>query len=183
MSKILVLSGHPDYKTSVANRAILDQFSRLVPDAEIVSLGDLYPNFEIDVKREQERILQADVVVMEFPIWWYSSPSLMHRYVEQVFTHGFAYGAQGKQLQGKRLILSFTSGAPSSAYSPEGYQFFTIDSLMPPFFAMANLTGMQWGGYVYSGSMMCIDPTDKAKLATIIAAANDHAARLAEKVK
>ncbi len=183
MSKILVLAGHPDYKISVANRAILDHFHELVPEAEIVSLGDLYPEFNIDVEREQQRILGADVVVMEFPIWWYSSPSLMHRYVEQVFTHGFAYGSHGKQLQGKKLILSFTSGAPAAAYSPEGYQYFSIDSLMPPFVAMANMTGMKWGGYVYSGSMMCLDPEDKAKMASLVAAANDHAARLAEKVR
>lgn len=183
MKKILVLAGHPDYKTSVANRAILSHFQELVPEAEIVSLGDLYPDFNIDVKREQERILDADVIVMEFPIWWYSSPSLMHRYVEEVFTHGFAYGPEGKRLTGKRLVLSFTSGAPAAAYSPEGYQYFTIDSLMPPFVAMAHLTGMEWSGYVYSGGMICTDPDDKAKMATLVAAANDHADRLAAKVK
>lgn len=182
MSKILVLSGHPHYKTSVANRAIISHFQKLVPEAEIVSLGDLYPDFNIDVEREQERILGADIIVMEFPIWWYSSPSLMHRYVEEVFTHGFAYG-QSRHLAGKRLVLSFTSGAPAAAYSPEGYQYFTIDSLMPPFVAMAHLTGMLWGGYVYSGGMICADPDDKAKMAAIIAAANDHADRLAQKVK
>ena len=92
MKKILVIAGHPDYKTSIANNAILEHFKSLVPQAEIVQLDELYPDFKIDVEREQKRILDADIVVMEFPIWWYSSPSLMHRYVEEVFTHGFAFG-------------------------------------------------------------------------------------------
>ena len=43
MSKILVISGHPDYKNSLANRAILDEFHRLVPEADIVYLDAEYP--------------------------------------------------------------------------------------------------------------------------------------------
>ena len=73
MSKILVIAGHPDYKHSVANRAVLDEFHKLVPDAEIVYLDALYPDFNIDVDKEQKRISDADIVIFQFPFWWYGS--------------------------------------------------------------------------------------------------------------
>ncbi|MDE5607359.1 MAG: hypothetical protein K2I64_00285 [Muribaculaceae bacterium] len=45
MNKILVISGHPDHKSSMANRAILNEFHRLVPEADIVYLDAEYHDF------------------------------------------------------------------------------------------------------------------------------------------
>ena len=89
MSKILVIAGHPDYKSSVANRAILDEFHRIVPQAEIVYLDAIYPDRNINVEAEQRRLVDAETIVFDFPMWWYSAPSLMRRYFETVLTHGF----------------------------------------------------------------------------------------------
>ncbi len=55
----MVISGHPDYKESKANRAILDEFHRLVPAADIVYLSEEYPDWNIDVEREQHRLTAA----------------------------------------------------------------------------------------------------------------------------
>lgn len=179
MAKILVISGHPDYKRSIANRHILDEFHKLVPHAEIVHLDALYPDFRIDVSREQKRLMEHDVIIFEFPMYWYSSPSLLHRYVEAVFTHGFAYGSQGKALNYKKLILSFTTGAPEDAYTPEGYQHVTIEQLMPPFLAMVNLTGMDWKGKIVSFGMTLLDPNNTKLADEVFLKAKHHAIRLA----
>ena len=90
-----------------------------MPSAYIVNLDALYPDFNIDVEAEQKRLVEADTVIFEFPFWWYSAPSLMRRYFELVLSHGFAYGSTGTALHGKRVIFSFTAGAPEAAYSPE----------------------------------------------------------------
>lgn len=179
MGKILVISGHPDYKHSFANRHILDEFHKLVPHAEIVYLDALYPDFRIDVPTEQKRLLEHDIVIFEFPMYWYGSPSLLHRYVEAVFTHGFAYGSKGTALNYKKLILSFTTGAPEEAYTPEGHQHVTIEQLMPPFLAMANLIGMDWKGKIVSFGMALINPEDTALRDEILLKAKQHAIRLA----
>ncbi|MDE5833276.1 MAG: NAD(P)H-dependent oxidoreductase [Desulfovibrio sp.] len=178
MSKTLVISGHPDYKSSVANRAILDDLHRLLPAAEIVYLDALYPDFRIDVRREQERLPDADVLVFEFPFWWYGSPSLMHRYVEDVFTHGFAYGSQGHALAGKKFILSFTTGAPEAAYSPTGAQGYAIEAFLPSFLAMAKLTKLDYAGFVASYGMALVDKEDKKARDAVIAKAGEHAKKL-----
>lgn len=183
MKKILVVSGHPDYKHSVANRAILDEFHRLVPQAEIVYLDAEYPDFNIDVEREQKRLVEADTVVFEFPFWWYSAPSLMRRYFEQVLTHGFAYGSEGRALHGKKLIFSFTTGAGEDAYSVEGYQHYDMDAFIPQFRALSNLCGFEWKEPVISYGMMLLDPNDKEAAERFNAAVMEHAGRLAEAVK
>ena len=179
MSKILVIAGHPNYKASFANRNILDEFHKLVPHADIVYLDALYNMKPINVEEEQRRLRGANVIVLEFPIWWYSSPSLMHRYVEDVFTHGFAYGSQGKALNDKKFILSFTFGSSQEDYTPMGAQHVTVEQLLPPFLAMVNLTGMDWKGYIASFGMALINPSDEKIKEEILTKAKHHALRLA----
>lgn len=183
MSKILVVSGHPDYKHSIANRAILDEFHRLVPEAEIVYLDAEYPDFKIDVEKEQKRLVEADTVVFEFPFWWYSAPSLMRRYFELVLSHGFAYGASGTALHGKKLVISFTAGARKSAYTPEGYQHYVMDTFIPQFRALSNLCGFVWHDPIISFGMMILDHDDKDAAELLLAKANDHARRLEQAVR
>lgn len=180
MANILVVSGHPDYKNSVANRAILDDLHRALPEAEIVYLDALYPDFRIDVPREQARLVRADVIVFEFPFWWYGSPSLMHRYVEDVFAHGFAYGSGGEALKGKKFILSFTTGAPEDAYSPTGSEGCSIESLLPPFLAMAKFVNLAYAGRIVSFGMALIDKEDKKARDAIMDKARAHAQKLVD---
>lgn len=183
MSKILVISGHPDIKHSVANRAILDELQRLLPEAEIVYLDALYRYQPIDVEKEQKRLLPADTLVFEFPVWWYSDPSLLHRYVEVVFTHGFAYGSRGTALNGKKFILSFTTGAPEEAYSEQGAQGYPFSAFLPPFTAMARLTGLDYRGSVISYGMALVNPENEQLRGQIVAKAKEHAGRLVRMIE
>lgn len=183
MNKTLVISGHPDYKTSHANRAILDGFHRLVPEADIVYLDALYPDLAIDVETEQKRLCKADTIVFEFPFWWYSAPSLMRAYWEQVMAYGFAYGPSGTALHGKRLIFSFTTGGSEEAYTREGYQHYDIEDFLPQFRALSNLCGFASESEVISMGMKAPDPADKEAVAAFEAKCGAHAAKLAEAVK
>ena len=88
MKKVLVISGHTDLATSVANKTILDTIGQYLPETEIVKLDTLYPDFKIDVDAEQQRLLKADIIVLQFPIFWYSAPSILERWMEETFRHG-----------------------------------------------------------------------------------------------
>lgn len=79
MKKILIVSGHPDLNDSFAGKTILEETKKLLPEAEFVYLDKLYPDFRIDVQAEQERLLRADIIVLQYPLFWYSAPSLLHR--------------------------------------------------------------------------------------------------------
>ena len=104
MSKVLIVVAHPNIESSIGNKGIIENFISLHPDAEIDELYKLYPDFKIDVKKEQEKLLKADYIILQFPMFWYNAPALMRQWFESVLEHGFAYGSKGKALEGKNYF-------------------------------------------------------------------------------
>ena len=179
MKKVLIISGHPDLANdSFANKIIREDLATLLPEATFDDLGDLYPDYKIDVAAEQKKLVGADIIVLQFPIFWYSCPALLAKWMEDVFVRGFSHGSQGKALVGKKLVLSFTTGAPESAYDAA----FPVDALTGRFVQTAGLTGMIYEGYVYTGGVSYADRTDPARAADMTAVSHAHAKHLAEKI-
>jgi len=134
MKNVLIVSGHTDLKNdSVANKTIINELKRLLPEAEYDILSDLYPDYRFNVKAEQEKLVKADIIVWQFPVFWYSMPSLLRKWIEDVVVHGFAYGSTGTALKGKRLIASFTTGAlivPQSVLNPDSPSDNSFENLL-----------------------------------------------------
>ena len=148
MKNILIISGHTNLAASVANKTILETLNERLPEAEIVKLDELYPDFKIDVEAEQQKLLRADIIVLQFPLFWYSAPSILERWMEETFRHGFSHGSTGDKLKDKKLILSFTTGAPETLYSREGAMGYAIDEFLPCYKAVCRLTQMEYCGSV-----------------------------------
>jgi len=132
MENILIVSGHTDLNNSVANKNILNQLKEKLPNAEFDLLSELYPNYQIDIEKEQNKLLKADIIVLQYPLFWYSMPSILERWLEEVFKHEFSHGSTGDKLKGKKLIVSLTTGAPEEAYSKEGRMGHEIDDFLNP---------------------------------------------------
>ena len=120
MSKVLLVLSHPNFKDSFANKIVVDKLKTLIPDMEISHIDALYPDGKINVKAEQEKLLKADTIIFQFPMFWFKSPYLLSKWVEDVFTHGFAYGSSGYKLEGKKLIVSFTMGGEEKEFKGNG---------------------------------------------------------------
>lgn len=179
MKKVVVISGHTDLKSSVANKTILETLSQRLPaGSEIAKLDSLYPDFKIDAKVEQERLLKADIIVLQFPLFWYSAPSLLQRWMEETFQHGFSHGSKGDKLKGKKLVLSFTSGAPAEMYSRSGAMGYEIDDFLPCFKAACRLCQMEYAGYVYTGGVSYANRTTPELIEKQKETATEHANRL-----
>lgn len=96
-----------------------------------------------DVLAEQEKLRWADVVIFQFPLWWFSMPAIMKGWVERVYTYGFGYGVGEHSdvrwgdrygegtLAGKRAMLMVTAGGWESHYSPRGVNGAIDDLLFP----------------------------------------------------
>ena len=156
MSKIVVISGHPDLEQSHTNRIILDSLQTSLNDVEVRYLDRLYPDFKIDIEAEQKALLSAETIVLQFPFYWYSVPAILKKWIDDVFSYNFAYGSKGDKLQGKNFILSFTIGGPDEAYNPLGYNHFTIEQLILPLQQTAYLAKMHFCKPVYSHKMIYI---------------------------
>lgn len=149
MKNILIVSGHTDLAHSVANKTILETLEKRVPAAEILKLDERYPDFKIDVPAEQARLQKAEIVVLQFPLFWYSAPSILERWMEETFKHGFSHGSTGDKLKGKKLVISLTTGAPLDYYQGE----LSFDNLMTCFKCACQLTQMEFAGIVATGGV------------------------------
>jgi len=111
---------------------------------EFVDLYRLYPRQDIDVAAEQARLLTADVIVFQFPLFWYSTPSLIKEWIDLVLEHGFAYGHDGDRLTGKTMMLALTAAGPEEAYTPNGYQHYPLRTFLTPLEQTARLCHMRF---------------------------------------
>ena len=182
--KILVVSGHTDLKNnSFANKIILERLNQIMPEAEYLYLDSEYPDFKFNIEREQERLKAADIIIFQFPFFWYGVPSVMHKYMEDVFVHGFSHGSKGKALAGKKFIASFTSGAPEELYQTGGIQGYPIEEFIIPLKQFAKACSMEYEGFIYSGGLSYASRHDDEKLRQMKDKALTHAQRVADKVK
>ncbi|MCT8159704.1 NAD(P)H-dependent oxidoreductase [Pseudoruegeria sp. SHC-113] len=153
MAKLLLYYAHPGHRHSRANRAMWEE-ARQVTGISRVDLYATYPRFDIDIEAEQARLLAHDVILFQFPLFWYSTPSMVKEWIDLVLEHGFAYGAGGTQLAGKAMMLAVTAAGPESAYRPEGYQHFDMRTFLTPLEQTARLSKMQFlPPYVLYGSL------------------------------
>ena len=142
-NKIAILFFHPLAHKSKVNRVLIDS----VKDLEGVSVRDmydLYPDFHIDIKAEQQVLLDHDLIIWQHPFYWYSSPSLLKEWIDLVLEHGFAYGRTGRALLGKQVITAITTGGRPEAYVPDGNHGFSIRQLLAPFEQTVHLCHMEY---------------------------------------
>jgi putative NADPH-quinone reductase len=143
MNRILVLFAHPRTDRSEVN-VVLAEAARDVEGVTFVDLYAEYPTFEIDVEREQERLLAHDVIVFQHPVYWYSCPALLKEWQDLVLEHGFAYGAEGRALEGKVLLNAVTCGARREVYSRGGGYSYELKDFFAPFEQTAVLCRMRY---------------------------------------
>jgi NAD(P)H dehydrogenase (quinone) len=77
-----------------------------------------------DVENEQHKVAWADLVIFQFPMWWFSMPAILKGWIDRVLSRGFAYSSGRKYdtglLKGKKAMLSLTTGTASSLYEANG---------------------------------------------------------------
>ena len=141
--RILVLYAHPAPHRSRINRRLADA-ARAFEGVLVHDLYETYPDFYIDVAREQALLEQAELVVFLHPIRWYSMPSLLKEWVDSVLVAGWAYGPGATALRGKGYLLAVTTGSPEDAYQAGERHGRSFDAYLPPFQQTALLCGMHW---------------------------------------
>ncbi|KGQ70891.1 NAD(P)H dehydrogenase [Chelonobacter oris] len=176
MKNILVISGHPNLAQSVANRTILEKLAQALPNAEIRKLDELYPNYHIDVAAEQTALEKADLIVWQFPFYWYSMPALMKKWLDDVFVHGFAHGSSAK-LGGKQLLVSITTGAPKGAYAKDAFMRHDVEDYFAALESTAVLCNLDLVSPMYLNGVSYVG-RDQAAVAQQQAEAGAYADRL-----
>ncbi len=177
MTKTLILLFHPDLTRSRANAAMARAAAAL-PGVEVVDMTAACPeglDLFRDGEREAARLLAADRIVLQFPVQWYSTPSLLKAWQDAVLTRMFyiAYEAEGRRLEGRPLMIAATAGNTAEAYTAGGRNLFPMAELLAPLRATAHRCGFGWA------EPFVLYQADKLSPEDIEAAAAGYAAHLA----
>ncbi|OZF04225.1 flavodoxin family protein [Rhodococcus sp. 15-2388-1-1a] len=105
-----------------------------------------------EIAAEQQKLLRADAVVLQFPLWWFSMPAIMKGWVDRVFVEGFGYGirrADGRTrrygdgvLAGKRAMVVVSMGGSEHTVSARGINGDLHEMLYPIQHGILFYTGM-----------------------------------------
>lgn len=150
MKKILVIYAHPNADNSRMNKALIQHISNQ-ENITISNLYQKYPNAIINIKEEQYLIESHDLLVWQFPFYWFNTTPLLKQWIDEVLLEGFAYGARGNALRGKDLLIATTIGGTKERYLHEPH--FSLPELLKPFEYTAKYCNM-----VYRKPFILADP-------------------------
>ncbi|RJQ75683.1 flavodoxin family protein [Pseudonocardiaceae bacterium YIM PH 21723] len=119
--------------------------------SDAVDTGTLSP----DIRAEQAKLDRADLVVLQFPLWWFGPPAILKGWIDRVFVRGYAYGLPDPDrpgrfrtygdggLAGKRALAVVTIGGREQGYEPRGLAGSLEEVLFPLLHGTFFYTGMQ----------------------------------------
>lgn len=149
MPGTLILVFHRDLAASRANSALAEA-ARTLQDVEVIDMQARYPEARIelfgDAARDAQMLLKAERIVLQFPIQWYSTPSLLKEWQDAVLTRMYYIEreAEGDRLVGTPIMIAATAGNFPAAYTRGGQNHFTVDEILTPLKATAHRCGLPW---------------------------------------
>lgn len=173
MARVIHYFAHPGVRFSHTNKDMWHA-AQAVDGVTKVDLYHEYPRKYLDVPTEQQRLLDHDVILLQFPVFWYSCPSLVKEWIDLTFERGFAYGHEGDKLAGKTLMLALTTGGSDEAYTASGYQGHTLRTFFTPFEQTAKLCRMRYPApYVKYSALSSEHDAHVAGFVTLLEALRD----------
>ena len=133
MTNVLIINGQPNPHGPSSTGRILAELAKRLPEAQIRAVADTVTEDKTYVAAEQEALKKADVIVWQFPIYWYSAPAKMKQWIDDVLAYGFAYGSEGDALKGKKLLVSVTTGGSKDEYTPKCAEHFYLKDFLVQF--------------------------------------------------
>lgn len=97
------------------------------PDYTVYSLeqrhchanGSLAP----DIEAEVTKLVEADLLILSFPVFWFSVPAIMKGWIDRVFLSGVVYGGRRFYdrggLKGKKALVAATIGSRDHMFGPD----------------------------------------------------------------
>ncbi|EGR3970592.1 flavodoxin family protein [Vibrio cholerae] len=91
--------------------------------------------FSADIEAELEKLEWSDLVIFQFPLWWFGLPAMLKGWVDRVFAMGKVYGGgrfyEEGVFKGKKAMLSVTMGGPEDLYVKGGWNG-DLDAILRP---------------------------------------------------
>ncbi|MER2582157.1 MAG: NAD(P)H-dependent oxidoreductase [Candidatus Competibacter sp.] len=123
-----------DPRSSRANFLAAKDPSYFKPQIEEIHASET-DGFAPVLAEELDKLAWCELMIWQFPLWWFGLPAVLKGWVDRVFAMGRVYGGghiyeTGTQ-RGKRALLSLTTGGPADAYQLGGFNG-DIDGILRP---------------------------------------------------
>ena len=130
--KTLVILVHPNMENSRINKRWKEELEKYPDKITVHELYKEYPDWNINIEKEQELLEKHNNIIFEFPLYWYSSPPILKKWLDEVLSYNWAYGNKYR-LEGKNIGFAVSVGGPQQEYSKEGSVRFSMDEILVPF--------------------------------------------------
>lgn len=137
--KTLIIFSHTFWKDSKVNKALLES-AKTLSNIKINNLNETYKNGVIDMESELELLKDSDKIIFQFPLFWFSTPSLMKEWQDRVLTH-IVYGSEPKLLHGKKFQIITTLGGARDSY--DGHHGYSLDTILSPLTSVFKYCGCE----------------------------------------
>ena len=76
------------------------------------------------VADEIARLAEADLLILQYPMWWHLPPAMLKGWIDRVFIYGDVYTSKQRfengRFAGKKAMLSVTVGTSEATYAFDG---------------------------------------------------------------
>ncbi len=132
--KTLIVVSHPNLKDSVVNKRWIEELKKYPDLYTVHDLYQSYPDGVIDIEKEQALIEQHGNLVLQFPLYWFNCPPLLKKWIDEVFTYGWAYGSTSKHaLKDRKISLSVSVGISEDDFVENGRYDYSLEQVLRPF--------------------------------------------------
>ena len=126
--KTLLLFSHTFFKDSKVNKALLES-AKTLSNVTIHNLNLTYPSGEINIESEITLLEQHQKIIFQFPLFWFSTPSLMKEWQDRILSH-ILHSKNPKLLQGKQFSIITTAGGDEKSY--DGHHGYSLNTILSP---------------------------------------------------
>ncbi|MFC3773747.1 NAD(P)H-dependent oxidoreductase [Paenibacillus sp. GCM10012303] len=130
--KTLVIVTHPNIESSVIHKRWAKELMLHPAKYTVHELHQAYPDGNLDVEREQMLVESHGNLVLQFPIYWFSCPPLVKKWLDEVLTYGWAYGSNGDKMRNRKVALGVSTGVKKEDYSEVG-KYLPLTQILVPF--------------------------------------------------
>ncbi len=145
--KKLIIVCHPAIEESRVNKRWIEELGKYPELFTVHHLDTVYPDGNIDMVKEQALVEAHDILIFQFPLYWYSSPPLLKKWQDTVLTYGWAYGSKSKGMRNRGVALGVSVGVPEDDYRKEGKNRVTLEEVLSPFRTMTRYVNADFRGY------------------------------------
>lgn len=135
LKKTLVIIAHPEVENSQLQQFLLESSQHL----EEVEIHHLIEK-QFDIKEEQNKLKQFDRIIFQFPMYWYSAPFVLKKWLDEVIDYTFSK----TELRHKELGLVVSLGVDEASFASGKPEKFTLSEIFRPFEALANKCQMKF---------------------------------------